>query len=71
MSWFEVDRGGLRQLLAGKDKSFIIRELVQNCYDEPGVTRVVVSINKHPGVAFADVTVKDDAPEGFYDIKHA
>lgn len=35
MSWFEVDKGGLRQLMDGKDKSFILRELIQNSFDEP------------------------------------
>ena len=33
-NWFEVDVKGLRALQEGKDKTFIIRELVQNCWDE-------------------------------------
>jgi len=71
MGWFEVDKGGLRQLLEGKDKSFILRELAQNCWDEPGVTTVGIFIDRIPSSPFVFVQVKDDAPEGFYDIRHA
>ena len=49
MSWFEVDRDGLRQLLEGRDKSFVVRELVQNAWDEPGVTRCDVTLTPIAG----------------------
>jgi len=71
MNWFEVDRDGLRQLMEGKDKSFIIRELVQNCWDEEGVTYCNVTLKPFPGKEAARLTVEDDAPEGFYDLRHA
>lgn len=71
MGWFEVDKGGLRQLLEGKDKGFVLRELIQNAWDEPGVTRVDVTLERLAGTPFVEVIVKDDAPEGFYDITHA
>jgi hypothetical protein len=71
MGWFEVDRGGLRQLLEGRDKAFIIRELVQNAWDEPGVTRCDVVLEIGPGRSMARLIVTDDAPEGFVDISHA
>jgi len=71
MSWFEVDRDGLRQLLEGKDKSFVVRELVQNAWDEPGVTCCNVTIEMMPGKRAARLMVEDDAPEGFHDLTHA
>jgi len=71
VSWFEVDRDGLRQLLEGKDKAFVVRELVQNAWDEPGVTRCHVTLKPLPGRPAARLVVEDDAPEGFYDLRHA
>lgn len=71
MSWFEVDKGGLRQLHEGKDKTFVIRELIQNPWDEPDVTRVTATIEPVPGRPLVKITVTDDAPEGFYELKHA
>jgi hypothetical protein len=71
MSWFEIDKGGLAQLLDGKDKAFVIRELVQNAWDEPGVTEVTVELIRMTNSRFVGITVTDDAPEGFYNIKHA
>lgn len=71
MGWFEVDKGGLRQLLEGKDKSFVLRELVQNGWDEPGVTKVGIFIDRITASPFVFVQVSDDAPEGFYDLRHA
>jgi len=69
-SWFDVDRKGLRQLMDGKPKSFIIRELVQNAWDEPGVGLCIITI-KHAGHGLVQLEVKDDAPEGFANISHA
>lgn len=70
-NWFEVDRKGLRALLAGRSKAFVLRELVQNAWDEPGVTQVEVSLEAIPGAAKARLEVSDDAPEGFHDLTHA
>ena len=69
-SWFEVDRDGLRQLMEGRDKSFVIRELVQNAWDEPGVTRCDVALEPLKD-GLARLVVEDDAPEGFSDLSHA
>lgn len=69
--WFAVDRDGLRQLMDGRDKSFILRELVQNAWDEPGVTRCDVRLSPVEGRALIEMDVEDDAPEGFHDITHA
>lgn len=57
-------------MVDGRDKSFIIRELVQNAWDEPGVTFCRVDISKGEG-GMGMVRVSDDAPEGFYDLRFA
>lgn len=69
MSIFEVDKKGLGRLFKGKDKSFIIRELVQNAWDEPGVTECNIEFRWDNRKA--TLMVQDDAPEGFYDLRHA
>jgi hypothetical protein len=71
-SWFEVDRAGLRQLLAHRGPEFALFELVQNAWDELGVTQVDVSVQPKPGRrGVAQVSVTDDAPNGFTDLTHA
>ena len=69
MGWFEVDKKGLRALVANRPKGFILRELLQNAWDEPGVTKVEVFTSQSAGMAVIEVI--DDAPEGFYDLSHA
>jgi len=68
-NWFEVDRQGLAQILERKGKEFALFELVQNCFDEPGVTKVSVTLEtqKHNR---ARLVVEDDAPEGFKNLSH-
>lgn len=67
-NWFEVDRKGLKALQEGKPKSFILRELVQNAFDED-ITECYVDIKKDK--RDVTITVEDDSPEGFKDITHA
>jgi len=69
--WFDVDKNGLRKLIAGKDPGFIVFELIQNAWDENGVTRVDLIIESIPGKPLATLRVDDDAPEGFHDLTHA
>ena len=69
-NWFEVDKQGLARILERKGKEFVVFELVQNCWDEPGVTKVTVSL-EHQGRNRALLVVEDDAPEGFKDLSHA
>src|SRR5213076_574706 len=69
-NWFEVDRQGLAQILERKGKEFALFELIQNGWDEPGVTKVTVSL-EHRGRNKAMLVVEDDAPEGFKDLSHA
>lgn len=69
--WFDVDVAGLRQLMAGREKSFVIKELLQNAFDEEGVSFVRLLLEPLPGRPAALLEVEDDAPEGFYDLTHA
>jgi hypothetical protein len=68
--WFEVDKEGLARLLDRKGKEFALFELIQNAWDEPGVSRVDVSL-EYRGWNKAVLIVEDDAPEGFRDLSHA
>ena len=64
-SWFEVDKDGLKELQAGKSKRYILRELVQNAWDE-NITSCVVTldyVDRHAGII-----IIDDNPEGFKDL---
>ena len=72
--WFSADKEGLRQILeALPDPTWPVRELVQNAFDEPGVTVCDVGLEETDryGSDLARITVEDDAPEGFVDIAHA
>jgi len=44
-SWFEISQSGLAQLQGPRPKSNIIRELVQNAFDEE-ITRCEVLLGK-------------------------
>lgn len=66
--WFEVSKDGLRQLQAGKPKTYIVRELIQNAWDEPIKT---CKVNLAFDGKIADITIEDDSKIGFRDIKHA
>lgn len=69
-NWFEVDKAGLAKLLARKGIEFAIFELIQNAWDEDGVSNVNVEFISHShGKAF--LRVADDAPAGFADLSHA
>jgi hypothetical protein len=70
MNWFEIDKKGLAQILARKGKEFAIFELVQNAWDEPSVTKVEVTLQPESH-AYARLTVRDDAPNGFQRLSDA
>lgn len=70
-NWLVTDKEGLKALNADKPKSFVVRELVQNAFDESGVTFVEVTLTPVPRTAKVVLMVEDDAPEGFYDLRHA
>ena len=66
--WFKASKEGLAKLIAGKPKSFILRELIQNAWDED-ITVCNIDIKYRNGTV--KLTVEDDSPEGFRDITHA
>jgi len=68
-NWFEVDKEGLARILERKGKEFALFELIQNCWDESGVTKVSVSL-QYLG-RNSRLAVEDDAPDGFKDLTHA
>jgi hypothetical protein len=70
-AWFDVDKGGLAKLMAGRSKAFVLYELLQNAWDEAGVTQVAVTVKLLPGNRNARIVVVDDAPEGFADLRDA
>jgi hypothetical protein len=70
--WIEVDRAGLAKQLSRKGKAWVLYELIQNGLDEDGVTQVDVTLDPAPEHrGYVKVTVEDDAPEGFKDLKHS
>src|SRR5438093_6429943 len=69
-NWFEVDKQGLAKILERRGKEFTLFELIQNAWDEPGVSKVSVSL-EYRGWNKALLIVEDDAPEGFRDLSHA
>ena len=69
--WFDVDKQGLGKQAEEQGMGRLVGELIQNALDEPGVTQIAASLTMIPGRPLADLTVEDDAPEGFHDITHA
>jgi len=65
-SWFEVDKDGLRQLQAGKPKHYLMRELIQNAWDEE-VKKVNIELELDNEIA--KISVEDDSKEGFKDLR--
>lgn len=63
-----VDRKGLAKKLEHKPKAFILYELLQNALDED-TSLINVTAEMLPGKPVCQVTVEDDAPEGFADIR--
>lgn len=67
---FEVDRVGLRKLLARRGVEFAALELLQNALDERS-TRVDVSLQETETRGTRELRVMDDNPDGFADLRHA
>jgi hypothetical protein len=70
-SWFDVDKAGLGRQAQEQGMGKLVGELIQNALDEPGVSQISVILAMVPGQELADLTVEDDAPEGFRDLTHA
>ncbi len=69
-NWFDVDKAGLAKLMAGRSKAFIVYELLQNAWDQ-NVTRVDVTLVPLAGSRNVRITVTDDDPDGFADLRDA
>lgn len=69
--WFDVDKTGLSKQAEEYSKGRLVGELIQNALDEPGVTRIDITLALVPGRPLADLAVEDDSPEGFRDLAHA
>lgn len=70
-NWLTIDRAGLAKTLEGRPKAFILFEALQNAFDEAGVTRVAVTLQRVPNSPFVEFVVVDDAPDGWHDLTHA
>src|SRR5215831_18503623 len=70
-TWFDVDRTGLRKLFADRGIEFAVFELIQNAWDEKGVSRVDVTLEKAKKTDRAMLTVTDNSDDGFSDLRHA
>lgn len=71
MDWFAVDKEGLARLLERKGKAHAVLELIQNAWDEQGVTRVSIRLENWGKRGRSYLEVEDDAPDGFADLSHA
>jgi hypothetical protein len=69
--WFDINKEGLKRVLERRGKEFAVFELVQNAWDEPGVTQVAVSLLPDKTRSYYWLKVEDDAPDGFKNLKHA
>lgn len=70
-NWFDVDRKGLAKLVERRGKASLVYELISNACDAEATTQVTVSLIPEDGVPKVWLTVTDDAPEGFADLRHA
>jgi hypothetical protein len=59
MSWFNIDKQGLANILERRGKSFALYELIQNAWDS-GATSVAVTIDPIPGEPYAKLQVHDN-----------
>jgi hypothetical protein len=69
-NWFDVDKAGLAKLMAGRSKAFVLFELLQNAWDQ-NVTEVNVTLTPLAGTRSVRLTVTDDDPDGFADLRDA
>ena len=69
-SWIEVDLDGFGQLMAARPKVALVHDLLQNVFDEDATT-AVVTLEPSPRRGRAYLTVTDDCPNGFADLRDA
>lgn len=70
MTWFEIDRNGLRAQLQRRGVAFAVFELIQNAWDS-GSDRVDVRLEPLPGSPYARLEVEDFSEAGFADLADA
>jgi hypothetical protein len=70
VGYFDVDTKGLAQIVRRRHPGFIFGELISNAFDQPGTTRVMVRYS-HVGRGRYSVSVRDDDPTGFSDLRDA
>jgi hypothetical protein len=69
-SWIDVDLDGFGQLMAARPKVALIHDLLQNVFDEDA-TMAVVTLEPLSQRGRAQLTVTDDCPDGFADLRDA
>jgi hypothetical protein len=69
--WFDVDKAGLGKQAQQYGTGRLLGELIQNPLDEPGVTKIDITLEPVPGRPLADLRVEDDSPEGFRNLTDA
>jgi hypothetical protein len=70
--WFDVDKEGLAAIMQRRGMAFVPLELLQNAWDEAGVTRVDVRLMPWAGKRMAcGLRVQDNSPDGFRDLADA
>lgn len=69
-NWFEISTSGLKELQSGKSKSYIVRELIANAFDE-NITKCEVELFYNQDNEEAVIRVIDNNPEGFKDLRDA
>lgn len=67
-NWFDVDVEGLKALQKGKSKTFVIRELIQNAWDE-NIKNCELELSLSG--RNIKIIVKDDSLEGFKNLRDA
>ena len=67
---FEVDVANMRKIHGARDKIFIIREMVQNAWDE-NISRVDILLTPPDGNGHSIIKVLDDSPNGWLNLEHA
>lgn len=67
---FDVDVAGMRKIALRRGVAFVALELLQNAFDQK-VTRVDFQLDGLPDGQHYVLSVTDDDPDGFNDLKHA
>jgi hypothetical protein len=68
-SWFDIDKDGFGQLMADRPKVALLYDLLQNVFDEDATTADVTLLPTGNGTGV--LTVRDDCPDGFQDLRDA